>query len=488
MRYLDCDNSNEMPRRNPLFYLGSNTISLAGVVCVTTAGILWLILLPSWWRGELSNPYLGILANLLLPVLLLLGLALIPLGIWLYTRKRRAAPDSGPLLPRGGELRKLAIFFGLTTFVNLLIGSQLMTSAVSYMDSAQFCGEACHTVMQPEYTAYSHSNHSKVACTDCHIGDGAPSFVRAKINGTRQLFAVAFHTYETPVPAPVEALRPARDICEHCHSQPFIGDKLVVRTHYSDDEPNSSSTTVALMRVGGQTWQGPAGIHGAHSSLKGRIDFISTDGHRQLIPEVRYTSSNGQVTVYKSTEAKVTQEQLDRGEHRTMDCMDCHNRPAHSFESPESAVDKAMVTGQISTTLPFIKKQAIAALRVSYPDRDTAARQIPETLNSYYKARYPQADPASLKTSIEAIQSIYALNIFPEMKVTWGTYPNNIGHTEAPGCFRCHDGNHTSASGKTISNDCATCHDLLAMDEKDPKILKDLGMNVSLVSTGGTTQ
>jgi hypothetical protein len=478
-----------MLRRTPLFYLGSNAISLAGVVCVTSAGILWLILLPSWWRGDLSNPYLGILANLCLPVLLLIGLVLIPLGIWLYNRKRRAAGETGPMIPRGGELRKLAIFFGLTTFVNLLIGSQLMSSAVAYMDSAQFCGQTCHTVMQPEYTAYSHSPHARVSCTDCHIGEGAPWFVKAKISGTRQLFAVVFHSYSTPIPSPVSTMRPARDICERCHSpQRFLGDMLVVKTHYADDEPNTPATTVAMMRVGGQNWKGTVGIHGAHSDLKGKIEYISTDGHRQVIPEVKFTSSAGQVTVYKSTEAKVSEDQLDRGEHRAMDCMDCHNRPTHIFELPESAIDKAMTTGRINGGLPFIKKQAIVALRASYPDRDTAGRQIAESLNAFYQAKYPQTDPAMLKTAVEAVQSIYALNIFPEMKVTWGTYPNNLGHTEAPGCFRCHDGNHTSASGKTIANDCATCHDLLAMDEKDPKVLKDLGMNVSLVSTGGTTQ
>jgi nitrate/TMAO reductase-like tetraheme cytochrome c subunit len=478
-----------MLRRTPLFFLGSNAISLTGVVFVTTAGILWLILLPSWWRDELSNPYLGILANLFLPVLLLAGLVLIPLGIWLYSKKRRAAGERGPLLPRGNELRKLAIFFGLTTFVNLVIGSQLMYSAVSYMDSDQFCGKTCHTVMEPEYTAYSHSTHARVSCTDCHIGQGAPWFVKAKISGTRQLFAVAFHTYSTPISSPVYALRPARDVCQRCHwPQRFTGDMFLVRTHYADDEQNTPATTVALMRVGGQNWKGTVGIHGAHSDLKGKMEYVSTDGHRQVIPEVTYTSPSGQVTVYKSTEAKVSQDQLDRAEHRTMDCMDCHNRPTHIFELPESAVDKAMVSGRISNTIPFIKKQAITALRANYPDRDAAARQIAESLNGFYKAKYPQTDPAVLKNAIEAVQSIYAVNIFPAMKVTWGTYPNNIGHTEAPGCFRCHDGNHTSAGGKAIPNDCSTCHDLLAMEEKDPKILKDLGVNLSLMTTGGTTK
>ncbi len=192
----------------------------------------------------------------------------------------------------------------------------------------------------------------------------------AKISGTRQLFAVAFHTYPTPISSPVYALRPARDVCERCHwPQSFSGDMFLVRTHYGDDEQNTPSTTVALMRVGGQNWKGTIGIHGAHSDLKGKMEYISTDGHRQVIPEVKYTSPKGEVTVFRSTEAKVSQEQLERGEHRTMDCMDCHNRPTHIFEQPESAVDKAIITAGSATTLPFVKKQAMAVLRANYPDR-----------------------------------------------------------------------------------------------------------------------
>src|SRR5580693_6336100 len=164
-----------MFRRTPIAYLASNLISLMGVVLLTTGGVLWLMLLPSWWREQLANPYLGILADLILPAVFLAGLALIPIGIWFHERKRRLAGESGPILPKGGELRRLLIFVGLTTFVNVLIGSQLLYSAVSYMDSDTFCGKACHTVMQPEFTAYSNSPHSHVGCVECHIGPGAQS-------------------------------------------------------------------------------------------------------------------------------------------------------------------------------------------------------------------------------------------------------------------------------------------------------------------------
>jgi formate-dependent nitrite reductase cytochrome c552 subunit len=211
-----------------------------------------------------------------------------------------------------------------------------------------------------------------------------------------------------------------------------------------------------------------------------------------VIPQVTYTDDSGKVTVYNSTDVKVKPEDLARGEHRDMDCMDCHNRPTHIFQLPERALDLAMTQGSISPKLPFIKKEALEALKRQYPDHPTAEREIATFLDNFYRTGYVQvyaADSIALKNAIGAVQSIYAQNIFPEMKITWGTYPNNLGHTDFPGCFRCHDGNHTSADGRTISNDCATCHDLLAVGEKDPKVLTELGMHPSPQSpTGGAKE
>jgi formate-dependent nitrite reductase cytochrome c552 subunit len=251
-----------------------------------------------------------------------------------------------------------------------------------------------------------------------------------------------------------------------------------VHTAYGTDEQNQPASTVLLMKVGGRTWRGSAGIHGVHMAANSRIDFTATDGHRQVIPQVTYTAPDGTVTVYNSSSAKATAADLARGEKRTMDCVDCHNRPTHVFLLPEKAVDVAIGQGQISPALPFIKKQAVAVLRQEYPDRDTAVRSIAASLDSFYRTNYPQvykSNATAVKTASDAVQTIYLNNVFPDMKVTWGTYPNNLGHTDSPGCFRCHDGDHVSAQGRTIPNDCSTCHDLLAVEEKNPKVLSDLG-------------
>ena len=466
---------------SPLVFLSSNPLSLAGVVIATTATVIWVFLLPHLFGRE-TNAYFGIPEFLILPVFLAIGLILVPVGIILRreSRRRQGLPvtDIPKLSLESPQLRRLLGFVAVASIVNVVIFSQWGYSAVNYMDTEQFCGLTCH-VMQPEYTGFLNSPHSHVACAECHIGPGASFFVKSKLAGVGQVFAVALNTYPRPIPTPVANLRPARETCEQCHSPArFSGDIFTVHTAYGTDEQNQPSSTVLLMKVGGRTWRGSAGIHGVHMAANSKIEYTSTDGHRQTVPQVTYTAPDGSVTVYNSTSAKATAADLARGEKRTMDCVDCHNRPTHVFLLPERAVDVAIGQGQISPGLPFIKKEAIAVLRQEYPDRETATRAIATSIDQFYSTKYPEIfknNAAAIKTATGAIQTIYLNNVFPDMKVTWGTYPNNLGHTDNPGCFRCHDGDHTSAKGQTIPNDCSTCHDLLAVEEKNPKVLSDLG-------------
>ena len=275
-------------------------------------------------------------------------------------------------------------------------------------------------------------------------------------------------------------LRPARDTCEQCHwPQKFTGDKLLVRTKFTDDEKNTPLTTVLLMKIGGRRGGGGVGIHGRHLDTVERIRYVSTDRRRQVIPRVSYLADDGKEVVYASTELKTTPEQLNAGEHRAMDCMDCHNRPTHAFQLPERAVDEAMAASRISPELPFAKKKSVELLRSEYLDRDTAARKIPASFAEFYRTKYPetyQTHRALVEASGEAVSQIYLRNVFPNMKITWGTYPNNLGHEDFLGCFRCHDGNHKSADGKLISDDCEACHSVLAQEESNPKVLADLGL------------
>ena len=466
---------------SPLIYLSNNWISLAGVIVVTTATVFWLFLLPVTLRGETTSPYIGILAFLGLPAPFFVGLILIPLGIWLKRRREGRAgiyPTDFPTPSWANfELRKLTYFFGATTFLNLAIASQLTYSAINYMDGVTFCGQTCHTVMQPEFTAYKNSPHSRVDCVKCHIGPGAGWFVKSKLSGVGQVIAVTFHTYPTPIPTPVRNLRPARETCEQCHwPQKYGEDRLMVIPKYASDETNTLSKTVLLMKIGGGN-KG-IGIHGTHLGPGVTIRYRHSDEARQTIPWVEY-DNNGKKTLYVASDAKGDVAQMDE---RTMDCMDCHNRPAHSYDLPERGVDKAMNNGLISTTLPFAKKKAVEILKVPYLSREEAADKIPAAFAKFYQDSYPAIwgqKQADVKTSADEVLAVYNRNVFPAMKVAWGAYPMNIGHEDFPGCFRCHDGSHSSQSGDSITQDCNACHNLLAQDETNPKILTDLGIEDS---------
>jgi hypothetical protein len=317
-------------------------------------------------------------------------------------------------------------------------------------------------VMKPEFVAYQDGPHSRVACVQCHIGPGASWFARSKVSGVRQVFAVTLHTYSRPIPSPVQNLRPARDTCEQCHwPEKFHGDKIRRVSEYANDEKNTESVTTLDVHVGGGSERlGLAqGIHW-HMNVANQVEYIATDDKRQVIPWVRLKDRFGQVREFAAD--GVTPEQLAKGERRRMDCMDCHNRPSHPMAAtPERAVDEMIAAGAIPKTLPFVRREAVKALKASYPTQDAAESEISRTLRDFYRSQFPAVYMSQRQSVEKAVQTsgyIYRRNVFPEMNVTFGTYPNNIGHMDFPGCFRCHDDNHKAKDGTKISQDCDTCH------------------------------
>ncbi len=462
----------------PIFYLSNNLTSRVGVVLTTSAGLTMVLAYLFQLFGLVYNPYAGILVFLLLPGVFVIGLLLIPLGIYRDFRRQRqlgTLPVTYPTVDiRDPRLKQTALFVAIMTALNVPLFAIATYRGTVYMDSVQFCGQTCHQVMQPEYTAYQRSPHARVACIECHIGPGAPWFVRSKISGSYQLLAVTFNLYPRPIPTPVHNLRPARETCEDCHwPQRFSGDKLVVKNSYADDEKNSATKTVLLVHIGGRRPDSAlVGIHGRHLGL---VTYVAADAKRQVIPTVNYQNPDGSFTQFVSAEAAPTHSA--RQETRTMDCMDCHNRPTHTFDMPESAVNREMAAGRISPSLPFVHKVAVELLKKNYPSRLAAEAQLPEGFRAYYKANYfalYNSQRAQIEQAAASVLDIYDGNIFPEMNITWGTYPNNLGHADFPGCFRCHDGNHKSKQGREITQDCNACHSLLAMDEADPKVLHEL--------------
>jgi NapC/NirT cytochrome c family, N-terminal region len=467
---------------SPYVYLSENWLSRIGVVLVTTAAVFWIYLLPRIVRGEVTSPYIGILIFMALPAVFVSGLILIPLGIILRSRRERhkgVYPSYFPPLDfKNAELRKLLLFVGVTTLLNVIIMGQLAYSSINYMDSVTFCGKTCHTVMQPQYVAYEHSPHARVACVECHIGPGASWFVRSKLSGTYQVFATIFNTYPRPIPIPVTNLRPARETCEQCHwPAKFEGNRLVIIPQYADDEANTLTKTVLMMHVGGGN--GLEGIHGAHVGPGITIRYGS-DESRQKMHWVEYSNAqSGKKTLF--VDQNTNPQSVNPAAGRVMDCIDCHNQPTHVFHLPGQAMDDAMATGKISQALPFVKKEGVAFLEAKYSSQREAAQKISAGLEQFYQKKYPgvfASQHAEVSSAAKAVVAIYSENVFPKMKVTWGTYPDNLGHMNFPGCFRCHGTLHASNDpSKMVPQDCDTCHSVLAMGDPNPKILTDLGIS-----------
>ena len=466
------------PQKQPVIVLlTSHWVTMAGVALVTLAGFSWLFALPANIRGNVSNPYIGLLTFIAIPIVFFVGLILIPIGITLG--RRRAAEALNPPVDRKAAWRRAGMFFTIMTMANLVIGSQLTYRAVEHMETTQFCGQSCH-VMKPEFTAHLLPPHQQVACASCHVGPGATGWLASKMAGTRQLIGVVLNNYPRPIESAMESNRlvASADTCEQCHARgKVIGPRLRMHSSFKDDEANTRSETVLMMMVGGGN---AGGIHGAHMGPGVHIRYAASDKKRQTIPWVEYSNGSATQTYLADGTTPDAARALPTFE---MQCVDCHNRVGHAFESPEHAIDRALASSQIPVTLPFVKKTGIELLKASYSSDDDAAQRIPSGLTAFYQQKYSDiwAKRANdVQLAGQALLAIYRDNVFPDLKVTWTTYPNNLGHMDDPGCFRCHDGGHSTAGKKTLTQDCSTCHQMLAVDETDPAILKTLGLGDTL--------
>jgi nitrate/TMAO reductase-like tetraheme cytochrome c subunit len=464
-------------RTRPFVVLvASHWLSLLGVCLAAAVLLCWLFLLPLQIRGHAENPYIGILAFVIVPILFFLGLGLVPIGVFL-ARRRVQTRFLTEVVDRKAAYQRIAIVLGVTTLINAAVGLQLTYRAVEHMETSQFCGQSCH-VMTPEFKGHEDAPHAQIACVECHVAPGVGGWMKSKMAGTRQLMEVVFDSYERPIPSALETDRlvPATLTCEQCHWREKPGGvRMRVIPKFAEDEANTQTQTVLTMMVGGA---GVGGIHGSHMGPGIAIRYATLDTKRQVIPWVEYKNSGkGESRTFLASKANA--EEVAPLTKYTMQCVDCHNRPTHAFDPPERAIDKAMAAGRISTSLPFIKKKSVEVLKASYSSTEDAAAKIPAAIADYYKQSHPDLfrdRGADVEGAGRAVAAIYARNVFPDLKVTWGTYPDNIGHEAFPGCYRCHDEDHATPEGKTISQDCGVCHEAVAMEEASPEILKTLGV------------
>lgn len=452
--------------------LSRNPISAAGAVIafVALTNTIFLIYLDS--RQMHPNPYLGILAWIVAPAILSLGIAIYVAGLLFERRRRRVrSPEAFSEYPRIDlNIRRTRMIVIATSAVLIVFVTASVVGsyqAYHYTESNEFCGTACHQPMHPEYSAYHVSPHARVDCVECHVGGGAKWYVRSKLTGSHQLYALLRGNYPRPIPTPVDNMRPARETCEQCHwPEKYFGTQLKVFNHYQYDEQNTPVEVKLLIKTGGGSSASglTGGIHW-HMNLANEITYAATDRQRQDIPWVRLKDGAGHVTEYRREGSKLTAAQIAAIPSRRMDCIDCHSRPAHNYVSPDRSVDRALLAGTIDRSLPFAKQQAVTMLSKDYASTPQAVTAIARDFSAYYKRSYPAvyaSKTASIDRAAATLQQIFQNTRFPEMRVDWRTHRDNAGHLYSLGCFRCHDDQHVSADGKRISKECTVCHTVLA--------------------------
>ncbi|MEI7779296.1 MAG: NapC/NirT family cytochrome c [Actinomycetes bacterium] len=383
-----------------------------------------------------------------------------------------------PVRSRIGILLIVAVVAGFGSIVTM-VGLK----AAGYSESASFCTK-CHA-MGPEMRAYNTSAHSELPCADCHVSPGVGGWLKAKMNGTKQLFQVITNTFPTPIPPPDHSdLPPVTATCLKCHSLNSITKnggpiRLVLRPQYESDQANTRQVVAVVLRPQGLTGTTDAGAtegttgRGVHWHVQMKVTYLSSDPKTQTIDFIKIHNADGTTESYISAAAVTMSSnvnpdiaKLQSGEKQhTMDCLDCHNRAGHGNPTPSQALDAAMSTNLISQSIPFIKKNAVELLSQSF---DTAAKANTaiDALQKYYTKTFPAFATKNgplITAAIGQIKSIYGQLATPEMKVYASTYPDNLGHQASTGCFRCHDGAHFKVvngaiTKETIPSSCSTCH------------------------------
>jgi len=341
-----------------------------------------------------------------------------------------------------------------------------------YTNSPTFCGTACHT-MPPQNVAYKLSPHSNVTCEECHIGRA--SFVdqaMRKTQGIKESYYEIFKLYTYPIRA--EALRPSLDTCEKCHRpETFVDDSMRVINHFASDRENTKSSIYLIMKTGGgNILLGNA--RGIHWHTSSKVLYYSDDELSQSIPYVRVYNDDGTYTEYTDVESGFDPAKIDESKLKQMDCVTCHNRITHNFKDPTKSVDESMSSGLIDPSIPLIHQKAVAVLSAKYDTRDEAVKAI-AAIEEDYKSNlfdYYSMNGEAIKNAVAEIQAIYDRTVFHDQKIDSTTYPNNLGHITAPGCFRCHDGKHLNANNEAVRLECNLCHAVPVVAKPDDFVTK----------------
>jgi Ni/Fe-hydrogenase b-type cytochrome subunit len=464
------------PRPGPTpFALYRNWTSYIGTG-IAAVGVLVFGVLTAYHTiggGALTQPYGDLVIFFLPPMAVFLGIVVVLMGMWFeWIRWRKNKPLSFARFPQMdlnvASERKALLAVGIGAAIISIPAIYGGQQAYLYTDAVSFCGAQCHS-MRPEYATYQRSPHARVECAQCHVAPGNVGYVESKMLGMKELYETVQNNYPRPIPIPVMSLRPVRGNCERCHwPANFFGSRELHRDYFLADEKNTHWEINMLVRIDGGSAV-PGASRGIHWHAANKVEYVATDPQLQNIPWVRAVdSTTGVAKVYTNQAQKSSAS--PRGEIRTMDCVDCHNRPSHIFRAPDQSVNLALAAGRIDASLPFVKQEGVAALAATYANSDQALHGIETTLVSFYQKSYPQIyteKQQTIRAAIADLQNTYDHYFFPSMKVRWDTYNTDSTHFYSMGCFRCHDGQHKSIDGKVIPAGCNTCHVILQQGKSE---------------------
>ena len=313
--------------------------------------------------------------------------------------------------------------------------------------------------MPPEYTSYLASPHARVDCVDCHIGEGfITERITRKAGDLKHVTASLFKTYEYPIQ--VKHMRPARETCELCHyPEKFSDDSLREIVQYRNDLENSSFTTYLILKTGGGSERTGLG-QGIHWHIENPVYFLPLDKEEQEIPYIRVDRQDGSSVEYIDISIDFDASTINEDDLEEMDCITCHNRITHLVPYPEDTIDQLLQRGLISTDIPEIRDIALKTYYAEYTSLETGLASF-DLLDYYYEQKYPEyytQNRELITQAIEELKTSYQNTVYPEQKSDWASHPDNIGHENSPGCFRCHDGSHLSEEGEAIRLECNLCH------------------------------
>ena len=462
--------------KNFIYGISVNWVSRLGIALTTSSFIIFIVIQLAMLAGILVNAYIGLIAYLLFPSLVVIGLILVPLGWYIYVKgtgktiRALLSERFNPVdIESGVSCSRMFRTIIILTVINILFLGVASIRMLSFMDEPHFCGTACHSVMNPEWVTYQASPHARVKCVECHVGEGAGALLDSKLNGTWQMISVTFDLLERPIPTPVHQLRPARETCEKCHwPDKFYGNRLKTIVNYKRDSLSTPIYTTLGLKIDAGKGAERSGIHW-HVAKENEVRYASVDDKREKMLWVEVYQPDGSFKRYSN---KDYHQQSDESKNiRSLDCVDCHNRATHIYEDPQKAVNERMSFGLLDRSLPYLNREALHAIIKNYPGRNAAMNGIANHLRGFYKRNYPEMaaeNIALIDSCVNALQDIYNRNIHPEMNISWGSYPSHIGHKGGSGCFRCHNSKLVDEDNKSISYDCVLCHSIPAYESSEP--------------------